>query len=59
MIKGHGAAAYAFIAAAAFAVSMLAVRILIGFIRSHSFEGFGWYRIALGIILIVWMLLGK
>ncbi len=43
----------------AFAVSMLAVRVLIGFIRSHSFEGFGWYRIVLGAALIVWMLTTK
>lgn len=43
----------------AFVVSMLAVRALIGFIRSHSFECFGWYRIALGVVLILWTLFGK
>ena len=37
----------------AFAVSMLAIRGLIGFIRTHSFEVFGWYRILLGIIVIL------
>ena len=43
----------------AFVVSMLAVRTLIGFIRSHSFECFGWYRIGLGIVVILWALLGQ
>ena len=37
----------------AFAVSMLVVRALIGFLRSHSFECFGWYRIALGILVLL------
>ena len=43
----------------AFIVSMLVIRALIGFIRTHSFECFGWYRIALGVVLILWTLLGK
>ena len=42
----------------AFAVSMLVIRALIGFIRSHSFECFGWYRIALGLVLIPLTLAG-
>ena len=45
--------------ATAFAVSMLVIRALIGFIRSHSFECFGWYRIGLGIVVILWTVLGK
>ena len=43
----------------AFAVSMFAVRALIGFIRSHSFEAFGWYRIVLGIVVILYAALAK
>ena len=43
----------------AFAVSMFAVRALIGFIRSHSFEAFGWYRIVLGIVVILYAVLAK
>ncbi len=43
----------------AFAVSMLVVRALIGFLRTHSFEGFGWYRIVLGIVVILYYTLLK
>jgi len=32
--------------------SFLAVRWLLGYVRSHTFEGFGWYRIGLAAILI-------
>ncbi len=40
--------------ATAFFVSVFAIRFLMGFIRKHSFKPFGWYRIILGIILIVY-----
>ena len=40
MIKGHGAAAYAFIAAAAFAVSMLATARMIPLLRKKQFGQF-------------------
>ena len=43
----------------AFAVSMLVVRALIGFLRTHSFEVFGWYRIVLGIAVILYVTLLK
>jgi undecaprenyl-diphosphatase len=33
--------------------SFLAVRWLLGYIRTHSFAGFGWYRIGLALLLIV------
>lgn len=36
----------------AFAVSVVAIKFLMSFIRKHSFEAFGWYRIILGIIVI-------
>ena len=36
----------------AFVVSMIVVKFLVSFVRRHSFESFGWYRIALGIVLI-------
>lgn len=35
-----------------FAVSMIVVKFLVSFVRRHSFESFGWYRIALGAVLI-------
>lgn len=38
----------------AFFVSILAIRFLVGFIRKHSFKPFGWYRIVLGAVLIIY-----
>ncbi|MCR5178490.1 MAG: undecaprenyl-diphosphate phosphatase [Lachnospiraceae bacterium] len=37
----------------AFAVSLLVIRFLMNYIRKHDFKVFGWYRIALGIIVLV------
>lgn len=37
----------------AFLVSILAIRFLMSFVRRHSFEVFGWYRIALGLLVIL------
>ena len=39
-------------AAVAFAVSMLAIKFLMDFVKKHDFKVFGWYRIALGVIVI-------
>lgn len=39
--------------AAAFAVSMAVIKFLMGYIRAHDFKPFGWYRIALGLIVLV------
>lgn len=36
----------------AFIVSVLAIKFLLSFIRKHDFKAFGWYRIALGIVVI-------
>lgn len=39
----------------AFAVSLAVIRFLMNFIRKHSFAPFGWYRIALGaVVLLCW-----
>ncbi|MBQ8146722.1 MAG: undecaprenyl-diphosphate phosphatase, partial [Clostridia bacterium] len=38
----------------AFIVSMVVIKFLMSFVRKHSFESFGWYRIALGIILVIY-----
>ena len=44
----------------AFVVSFFTIRFLMDFVKKHSFEVFGWYRIALGVlILIVAACLGK
>ncbi len=40
-----------------FLVSVLVIRFLMAFIKKHSFKPFGWYRIALGIVvlLVLWL----
>jgi undecaprenyl-diphosphatase len=44
----------------AFLVSYIAIRFLMSFVKKHSFEVFGWYRIALGVVvLLAAFLLGK
>lgn len=36
-----------------FLVSLAAIRFLMNFIKKHSFQPFGWYRIALGILVLL------
>lgn len=38
----------------AFAVSLAVIRFLMDFVKKHSFESFGWYRIVLGIVVIIY-----
>lgn len=40
--------------AVAFVVSVFAIKFLMGYIRRHDFKAFGWYRIVLGIIVILY-----
>lgn len=40
----------------AFAVSIVAIKFLMGYIKKHDFKFFGWYRIALGCIVILYFL---
>ncbi|MDR3091482.1 MAG: undecaprenyl-diphosphate phosphatase [Clostridiales bacterium] len=40
--------------AAAFGVSVAAIRFMMRFIKKGSFEGFGWYRIALGLAVLAY-----
>ena len=44
-------------AAVAFAVSMLAIRFLMDFVKKHSFAPFGVYRIVLGTLVVGWFLI--
>ncbi|MCH5209961.1 MAG: undecaprenyl-diphosphate phosphatase [Oscillospiraceae bacterium] len=37
----------------AYIVSMLAIKFLMNYVRKHDFKGFGYYRIALGLLVIV------
>ncbi|MCI5699426.1 MAG: undecaprenyl-diphosphate phosphatase [Lachnospiraceae bacterium] len=38
----------------AFVVSILAIKFLMGYIKKHDFKVFGWYRIALGILVLIY-----
>lgn len=41
----------------AFLVSMAAIRFLMSYVKKHTFTAFGWYRIALGIVVLaIWVL---
>lgn len=40
----------------AFFVSLFVIKFLMNFVKKHSFEPFGWYRIALGAVVIVYFL---
>ena len=39
-------------------VSMLVIKLLMSFIKKHDFKVFGYYRIVLGIVLIILLLTG-
>lgn len=36
-----------------FVVSILAIKFLMGYIKKHDFKAFGWYRIALGVVVML------
>jgi undecaprenyl-diphosphatase len=42
----------------AFVVAVLAIRFFIGYLQKHGFQLFGWYRIALGLAILVLLGLG-
>src|SRR5699024_6438905 len=41
----------------AFLVSIIAIRFLIGYIKNNDFKVFGWYRIMLGIIVLLYFII--
>jgi len=43
--------------AVAFVVSLLVIRFLMNYIKKHDFQIFGWYRIVLGAIVVLWAVL--
>lgn len=43
----------------AFVVSLFIIKFLLGYIRKHDFKIFGWYRIGLGILVLVYFFLIK
>ncbi len=38
----------------AFVVSLLVIKFLMGYIRKHDFKAFGWYRIVLGVLVLLY-----
>lgn len=44
-------------AAVAFAVSLVAIKFLMNFVKKHDFKVFGWYRIGLGVLVIATMVI--
>jgi undecaprenyl-diphosphatase len=43
----------------AFIVAILAIKFLIGYLQKHGFRLFGWYRIALGTLLLILIFSGR
>ena len=43
----------------AFAVSLVAIRFLINYVKNHDFKIFGYYRIVLGFIVLIYFLIRK
>ena len=43
----------------AFFVSLIAIKFLMDFVKRHSFESFGWYRIVLGIVIVLYYFITK
>ena len=43
----------------AFVVALLAIKFFIAFVTKYGFKAFGWYRIVVGVWIIVMLLLGK
>lgn len=43
----------------AFIISILIIKFLMNYIRKHDFKVFGWYRIALGIIVLIYFFIIK
>lgn len=41
----------------AFAVSLLAIKFLVGYVKKHDFQAFGWYRIVLGMLVLLYFVL--
>ena len=42
--------------AVAFIVSLIVIKFLMGYIKKHDFQIFGWYRIVLGILVLLYFL---
>ena len=54
VMTGHDAAVLVVAMAVAYVVSMLAIKFLMDFVKKHDFKPFGWYRMVLGLVVILW-----
>ena len=43
--------------ATAFIVSVISIKLLLRYIKKNDFKAFGWYRIALGLIVLAYLFL--
>ena len=43
--------------AVSFVVSVLVIKFLMNYIRKHDFKIFGWYRIVLGVIVLLYFVI--
>lgn len=43
----------------AFVVAMLAIKFFISYVTKYGFKAFGWYRIIVGGLILVWLLMGN
>ena len=43
----------------AFIVAMLAIKFFISYVTKYGFKAFGWYRIIVGGLILVWLLMGN
>ena len=45
--------------AVAFAVSWVVIKFLMDFVKRHDFKVFGWYRIALGAVVLLFFIIKR
>lgn len=43
----------------AFAVSVIVIKFLMGYIKKHDFKAFGWYRIVLGVLVLAYYFVSR
>ena len=43
----------------AFLVSMVVIRLMVNYIKTHDFKVFGWYRIVLGVLVLLYFMVLK
>ena len=59
MLATYGAAPLIIGFAAAWLSAVLAIKWMVGYLKSHGLEIFGWYRVGLAILVAAWLLLGS